>query len=159
MGLTGFEQQDRHTRRMRMKTSHPWPGGPSSENMPGATLTTQLRLEAATASGTGQRDFWSTESSFTSAPEQLHEQGTSCHCLCSCGLCSPVLRAPQRSSSHSILEHSHSSARLDPFQICHFSGLGGNVLPPATTENTFSISPAHLHGQSPPSLTPPIPAL
>lgn len=26
---------------------------------------------------------------------------------------------------------------------------------PATTENTFSISPAHLHGQSPPRLTAP----
>lgn len=123
--------------------------------MPGATLTTQLGLEAATASGTGQRDFWSTESSFTSAPEQLHEQGASCHCLCSCGLCSPVLRAPQRSSSHSILEHSHSSARLAPFQICHVSGLGGNVLPPATTSHYrehiqhLSCSSAWAHSSQP----------
>lgn len=141
-------------------TSPPWPGGPFSENMPGATLTMQIGPKAATTLNTGQRDFWSTGSSFTSAPEQLHEQDTSCHCLCSRGLSSPCpyssseVQQPQ-ASSQLMPSNSSSSAALGkgrtslvPFQDLSPLRAGWPMSShtacqpqPATTENTFSICP------------------
>lgn len=58
-------------------------------------------LKAVSASGTGQRKFWSTGSYFTSAPEQLNEQVTlPLHLTAFTSHPVPVLTALQGSSSH-----------------------------------------------------------
>lgn len=143
MGLTGFELQDMHTRRTENDniSSLAWR---TSETMAGATPRTQIGLEAATASGTGQRDFWSTGFSFTSAFYIFYNSMSRAQAATASAV--PVLVAPHILQAHA--KHSCSSACLVPFQDLSLlragwptSELTACQPQPATTENTFSISP------------------
>lgn len=134
----------------------------TSETMPGATPRTQLGLEAATASGTGQRDFWSTGFFFTSAFYIFYNSMSRAQAATASPV--PVLVAPHilrpMPSTHAH-QHVWSLSR-----ICHFSGQGGQRLNSQPVshnqplQRTHSASlPDHLHGQSPLSLAAQISAL